>query len=254
MDRSRETGVGAAMLGLALAGALFAGGVKASIPDIKFEVAGGQCRYQKAPDGLYQWHDQEHPSLFKDNGCGEIGIAGNLNPAYGWSLRYVNLGRAHTRGITATCPGDNCNNRDATLNPRRPDCATSFNEQNCEYQWNGDGGIKGINFAVNHELFKLGPVHFDGELGVLLYQMKWNIQVFPMDCSDGDCAWRETVNQKTGYFLSPMGGLTARIPITDRASLFAGTRIYLRTSQHLPISSGVQGYLQCWIAGIQTSF
>lgn len=222
---------------------------------LRFEVAGGQCRYQQAPEGLYQWrYDETHQSQYKDNGCGEIGIAGDINSRFGWAVRYTNLGRAHTRGITATCPNDDCNLRDASVSAARPECADHFNEQNCEYQWNGDGGIKGINFSVNTEIARIGKVSLEGELGVLLYQMKWNIQVFPMGCSDGDCPWRETANQQTGYYLSPMGGLVARFALTKNASLFAGSRLYMRTSQHIPISSGVTGYSQTWVAGVQTSF
>lgn len=221
---------------------------------LRFEMAGGQCRYERSPDGMWWQKDQENASQYKDNGCGEIGIAGKLNPTYGWSLRYVNLGRAHTRALAVTCPNDDCALRNNSLDFRRPECLNSFNGDNCQYQWNGDGGIKGLNFALSTEMVKLGRVSVEGEIGVLLYQMKWNEQVFPLGCDDGACPWRVTVDQKTGYYLSPMGGLTAKLALTPNSSLFMGTRLYLRTSQHVPIASGVQGYVQCWMAGIQTSF
>lgn len=222
---------------------------------LRFEMAGGQCHYQQTPGGDYRWrYDANHQNQYTDFGCGEIGIAGDLNSRFGWAIRYTNLGRAHTRGITSTCPGDDCHLRDAAVSDTRPDCADHFNENNCEYQWNGDGGIKGINFSVNTEIAKVGPVKLEAELGVLLYQMKWNIQVFPMGCSDGDCPWRMTANQQTGYYLSPMGGIVGRVALTKNSSVFAGTRVYMRTSQHIPISSGVTGYSQTWMTGVQTSF
>lgn len=229
---------------------------KAFSDPLRLEVAGGQCRYQQTPDGMYVWqHDENHASTFKDNGCGEIGISGKFAGSdYGWAVRYVNLGRAHTRAITAGCPNDDCTDRDTTKDVHRPECLTNFNDDNCEYQWNGDGGIKGINFSASMRLAQVGPIRVEGELGLLLYQMKWNIQVFPMGCSDGDCPWRMTANQQTGYYLSPMGGIVGRVALTKNSSVFAGTRVYMRTSQHIPISSGVTGYSQTWMAGIQTSF
>lgn len=229
-------------------------GLKVPESDLRLEVAFGQCRFQKSPDGMWWQKDQENNSRYKDNGCGEFGIRGTLNPVFGWSLRYVNLGRAHTNSRAVTCPADNCANRDPKKDFQRADCMPKFNEDNCRYQWLGDGGIKGIAFALNAELFAYGRFSLEGEAGAMLYQLKWNAQIYPLGCHDGACPWRETVDQKTNYALTPLAGLALRYRLTEHSSIFLKSDIYFRTQQHLPISAGIGGYAQTWLAGMSMSF
>lgn len=224
-------------------------------PALEYSAAAGQGRFGKSPDGMWWQSDHDNPSRYKDNRSFELGVAGRITGSYGWSIRYVSLGRAHTRAMARTSVGDDAKNIDRSKDGRRAACQSGFNEDNCEYQWSGDGGpTPGLNFAIDYELVKIGRFSLEPEVGAYVYRMKWSEQVFPMDCTDTACPWRVTVEQKTGYYVSPMAGLTARFSLARNASVFVATRYYLRTSQHVPISAGISGPAQTWLAGITTSF
>lgn len=244
------------MAGLSVSLTINALAQKSETPALKLDLAYGQCRYGKSPDGMWWQSDQENHSIYKDN-CGEIGVSRKFAsyPAFGWSVRYITLGRAHTRAIARTSMNDDYRNIDRTKDGRRAECQPRFNDDNCDYLWSGDGGASpGLNFALNADFAKLGAVTFEGEIGAYFYRMKWSEQIFPMGCHDGGCPWRNTVEQKTGYYISPMAGLTAKFPIWDRLSGFVATRYYFRTSQHVPISAGVSGPVQTWLVGLSVSF
>lgn len=254
--RKRETGAGAAMLGLILALTVFAAKAEGlKLHDaLRFDAAMGQCRYQSSPDGMWYQKDQEHHNSYKDM-CGELGISGKLNPVYGWSIRYVNLGMVHTNAYAVTCPADECDKRTAGLDPKRAECDPVYNDDSCKYRFLGGGGIKGFNFAISAEVARIKKFSLEAEAGVLLYQLRWAAQVYPLSCYDSPCQWKAGgADQKAGPFLSPMVGLTARYDLTETASVFVATRFYLRTSQHTPVSPGFSGYIQTWLAGVSFGF
>ena len=219
---------------------------------LRAEFSLGECRYQKSPNGMWWDQDHENASHYRDNGCGTLGLAGkfperwDMLKDYGWALRYVNLGRVHTRALARTLPNDDPANR-RNVDVRRAECYPAINFDNCLYQWHGDGGVKGLSASLTTELKKFGPVRLDAELGALLYQIKWNEQVYPLGCSDPNCPWKESNNyQKSTYYLSPMLGLALRYPLTERVSISFGSRVYLRTTQHMPVSPGFSNYIQTW--------
>lgn len=232
-----------------LLGGLLIGIAGSSFSQVRVDVAAGQGRYQASPAGQWWQPDQNNQNRYKDNQSVEMGLSGKINPTFGWAVRYVNLGRAHTRATAVTTPSDS-GQRDKSKDPSRSECKQAFNEDNCLYHWSGDGGSSpGINLSGTAQLLTLGRLSFEGELGAYLYKMKWSEQVCPVDCQTND-AWRVTVEQKTGYYISPMGGLTARLSITKDISVFVATRLYTRTSQHVPISAGISGPAQTWLGGV----
>lgn len=248
MGRGRETGIGAALLGLFLVGVFFLGTAQAD-PNFKAEYAAGQCRYQKSPDGMWWQHDHENASRYKDNDCSEIGLGWKLNERYGMSLRWVNLGHITTSARANDCDDSGCAIADKSL-MFRPECATQ-DQPNCVKLWTGGGGIHGINLSVNTELARVGQVSLDGEVGVLVYEMYWVTVVTPIQCVNRDaCAWRRaTDTQASGLYMSPMGALTLRWK-----DFFIASRIYTRTTEHTSISPGFSGYVQTWMAGVQIKF
>lgn len=222
--------------------------------EVRVEIASGQARYGQSPDNMWWQSGHENQSVYKHNGTIDAGIGVSINPTWSVNLRYVNFGLAHTRALAITCPNDDCTKRDLTKDTRRAECGQGFAE-NCLYQWNGDGGDNpGLNFSISARALRLGQLSIEPEIGLFLYRMHWNEQVYPLGCTDNTCPWRVTVEQKTGYYLSPMGGLMARLAITKELSLVAGTRYYLRTSQHVPISAGISGPVQTWLAGVAINF
>lgn len=222
--------------------------------EVRLELGLGQARYGQSPDGMWWQSDHQNQSVYKHNGAIDAGVAVSLNPAWSFNVRYVNFGQAHTRALAVTCPGDDCTKRDMTKDLRRAECGRGFAE-NCLYQWNGDGGDNpGLNFSLSVRALSFERLSIEPELGLFIYRMHWNEQVYPLGCTDGACPWRVTVDQKTGYYVSPMGGLIARVALTKDLSAFAGTRYYLRTSQHVPISAGISGPVQMWLAGLAWSF
>lgn len=215
--------------------------------ELKFELGVGQCRFGPSPDGMWWQKDQEHSNRYKTNGCIEWGVAGKVNPLFGWSLRWVDLGQAHTNALAIACANDDCSKTDRTQ-IRRAECSAGI-KGDCLYQWKGAGGIKGVNFALSMEMLRHGHLSLEGELGVLVYRMRWSEQIYPMGCDGASCPWRYEVEQKTGYYASPEVSLIARYKY-----LWAGTRYYTRTSQHVPISAGISGPAQTWMAGVQVPF
>lgn len=247
--RSRATGSVAALI--LLIGIFFLGTAQAD-PNFKAEFAAGQCRAQKSPDGM--WHQMyseglENASKYKDNNCAEIGLAWDLTPRYGMSVRWVNLGHYSTSARAITCPEDDCKLADRSA-LFRPECAQK-DLQNCVALWNGGGGIHGINLAVNTELARLGPLSLDGELGVFVYEMFWSEQVYPITCGGdhSNCAFKRDDVHESGLYMSPMGSLTLRWK-----GFFLASRIYARTTEHTNMSPGYSGYVQTWLAGVQIKF
>lgn len=240
---------GAVLAGLCLA--FFSAEVMAD--ELKVNAAVGQGVYQPSPPGMWWQPDQNNQNVYRDNNSFELGVSGKLNHAFGWSVRYVNLGRAHTRATAITTPNDS-GQRDLSKDTTRADCKQAFSEDNCLYHWSGDGGSSpGINISFSAEILKLGALSLEGELGAYLYRMKWSEQVCPSDCQTNE-AWRVTIEQKTGYYISPMAGLTASVQVLKDVSVFVASRLYMRTSQHMPISAGVAGPAQTWLTGISVSF
>lgn len=220
---------------------------------LSLEIYVGQCRYGEPPDGMMWQREQEHANSFKDDRCGKLGIAGRLNPAYTWALRYVNLGRVRMDSLAVTCPEDDCTKVPAGVDTRRAECSKSQHD-NCLTRWKSGGGIKGVELVIGTELARLGLFSLEGTLGLFAYQIKYQAQIYPLDCLDQACAWRGKIDQKTGYYLTPAVGLGVRYPLTERTSVSFGTDYYLRTSQHVPISAGMSGPAQTWQAGLRMEF
>lgn len=222
---------------------------------LHFDAAFGQCRYQKSPDGMWWQSDQENISRYKDNGCWQLGVSGPLTPRFSWTARYVNLGGIQTYSLAVTCPSDDCSNRDKSKDFQRAECNPKFLDDNCRYQWLGQGRIRGLSFGLGAELLRAGPLGVEAEAGILIYQLQYDAQIYPMGCTDGSCPWRERINQKDGPYVSPMFGGTLRLHLNgSNSSVFVTTQIFTRTSQHTPITAGYSGYVQTWLAGIRTSF
>lgn len=212
-------------------------------PQVKLEVALGQGRFQKSPDGMWRQDPYENASRYKDNHSSEIGFAFRLTERYGMSVRWVNPGHITTSARAETCPEDNCKltNRAALF---REECAHK-DVQHCVQLWEGGGGVHGVNIAFNTELARIGQVSLDGELGAFAYEMYWVAKVYPLACKDHSaCEWSRTDKQESGLYLSPMLGLTARWK-----GLFVATRYYTRTTEHTSISPGFSGGIQTWLVG-----
>lgn len=227
---------------------------------LRAEVAYGQGRFERSPPGMWWQPDHDNPSQYKDNQSWEAGLSYSLTPIFGVSARLVHIGWAHTRARATTCPLDDCANRDRSLDSRRQDCPLAFSDNNCMYEWDGDGGINhGINLALTAELLKVWRLSFEAEGGVLLYRVNWSEQVHNIGCSGTECPWRMDVDQRSDFFLSPMVGATLR---ADRCfgllpagwGCSAGTRYYFRTTQHTPVTAGIAGPAQTWLIGMQKTF
>ena len=240
-----------------LAGLLVAIGITSySQPesDLRMKVGFGECRFGKSPDGMWWQSDHENASQYKDH-CGEIGISGKLNPVFGWNLRYVNLGMARTRALAVTFPDDDGSKRDPSKDIHRAECQSAMNGDNCLYKWDGAGTPgKGLAFTIDREFLTWGPVKAFAEVGAFIYHLSWSEVVHRTDCHDGDCPGRVTVDQRSGYYLSPVVGGEIQFALTKRSSLYAAMRFYLRTTQHTPVTAGVSGPVEQTSFGLITSF
>lgn len=261
--RERETGVGAAILGLLLILVVFsakAGGLK--LPEFTessflVEVAIGQNRYDRAPAGMWWQPDQNNQNIFKDNGARQLRVGVKLNSAFNFYLGAVNLGRAHTRATAVTADNDDATRRDFTKDVNRPECQEGF-KADCRYHWVGAGGAtRAVSATVGFKLVEANPFTLEVEGGLLLYRMVWTETVCPNDCSTND-TWRLQVAQHTGYYLSPIVGARVHVDrcfgvLPKASTCFAGTYFIPRISDHLPISAGVGKQDQMWMAGLQVT-
>ncbi len=232
---------------------ILASSASAKDDGIRLQGAVGDCRFTGSPDGQWWQRDHEHSNDFKEH-CGEIGIS--VPVAYGFRAhaRFVTLGRAHTRAFAQTYPDDNKSRADLTLDPRRAECQPQFTS-NCEYYWTGDGGpTPGFVLGFSHDLFSVGVVRFEGEAGAFIHQLKWNNQVYPLGCAENDCPWRIAINQKSGYQVAPMVGLTSYIGIARGIDLYVAFREYLRIGEHVNVTAGIKGPVEQWLAGVQLTF
>lgn len=242
--RERETGVGAAILGLILALVVFSAKAEFKIaqePQFRLEVGFGQSRFQKPPEGMWRQEGEENAARYKDNHSSEIGLAWKLTDRVGMTLRLANIGHVQMNALNATCPEDNCNLLDKSA-LHRPECLTK-DLQNCLTRWVGGGGIHGVGLGFNTELARLGNFSLDGELGAFVYTMNWIERVYPINCAN-NCAWSRFDAHESGLYVSPMGSVTLRWKY-----LFIATRIYARTTQHTDMSPGYRGYTQTVIFG-----
>lgn len=221
---------------------------------LRLDVMTGQCRQEASTDGTYWQRDQEHSNRYKTNGCIEYGAHWQLTPVYGLNVRFApNMGTSRTRALAYTCPNDDCTTL-AKAEASRPECKDGI-ASNCKYLWKGEGGIRNaLTFSVDAEVARLGPVGLELEGGATLYRMTWHQQVSRTDCEDGDCAWRLNIEQRTGYFITPMIGAGVRWRASKEISFVAGTQYYFRTTEHTPATMGFGGRLQKWMIGASYHF
>jgi hypothetical protein len=230
----------------------------ATLDGLRVEGGVGDCRFSPSPPGQWWQPDHEHSNDYKDH-CGEIGASLPVASVFGRELRlgarYVTLGRAHTRAIARTFDNDDAKLADASLDPQREECHKQI-AKDCDLWWTGDGGAKGLEFALTYELLSRGPFRLEGEAGAYVHQIKWNNQVYPLGCPDTSCAYRVTVNQKSDYQISPVVGLRLFFELSreDKLDLFVGFQEFLRIGEHTPVTAGVKGPVEKWTFGIAKTF
>lgn len=220
---------------------------------IRLQAAGGDCRLTSSPPGQWWQPDHDHSNDFKDH-CGEVRITAPV--AYGFRAYagIVTLGRAHTRAFAQTYPDDNKALANLSADPRRQECADKFSND-CLYYWTGDGGpTPGLVLGFSRQLFKAGRLSVEPELGVFIHQMKWNNQVYPLGCPESECAWRITINQRSGYQFAPVVGVTALFEVAPKLDLYVAFREYLRIGEHVEVTAGIKGPVEQWLAGVQLTF
>ena len=226
--------------------------------ELTLEAGLGRCAFTGSPPGQWWQPEHEHSNALKDD-CGEIGVAWPVS-VFGAELklhgRYVSLGRAHTRALARTFAGDDASRANLNADIRRPECNPAF-EMDCLYFWTGDGGPKpGFVLSVSHELLRFGRLRLDGEVGAFIHRLSWNNQVYPLDCADTQCSWRITIDQKSGWQVAPMIGATALFELSraDKLDLYVGFRRYYRIGEHVPVTAGIKGPADQWVAGLQKTF
>lgn len=206
----------------------------------RIDLGYGSCKHTER-DGVFWQEENPHSNNFTPK-CGELGISGDLNPAYGWALRRVWLGYVKTRALADTFPKDDRAEFIAS-EVQRAECATVL-AGNCKYQWNGDGMIDGFSAVLSFRLYQNGRFRIDPEAGAFVYHMDWRQQLYPMGKSDGPSRFLE-INQKSGWFVSPQIGVTTRYGL-----LYAGYRLFFRTSEHTPMTAPYKGPVHQLVAGV----
>lgn len=232
---------------------IFVSSALAGQDGIRLQAAVGDCRLTGSPPGQWWQPDHEHSNDFKDH-CGEIAISAPVAYGFRAHAKFVTLGRAHTRALAQTFPEDSRALADLTLDPNRRECADRFSN-NCIYQWTGDGGpTPGVVLGFSRELFRLGRLSVEPELGVFIHKIKWNNQVYPLGCPESECAWRIEVNQRSGYQFAPVVGVTATFEIVPKLDLYVAFREYFRIGEHVNVTAGIKGPVEQWLAGVQLTF
>lgn len=235
----------AAFLAFGLALGIFIGaprseGLKLDEKPFRVDLGIGSCKHTER-DSVFWQEDNPHSNNFTPK-CGELGLSGDLNPKFGWALRRVWLGYVHTRALAQTFPNDDRANAIST-DVQRAECQ-QLNGDNCMYQWNGDGQINGFSAVLSMNLYTSGRFRIDPEVGGFLYHMDWREQLYPVGKSDGPSRLLE-INQKSGWFISPQVGVTVR-----SGNLYAGYRLFLRTSEHTPMTAPYKGPVHQLVIGI----
>lgn len=197
--RARETGSGAAMLGLFLAAVFFAANVRAE--GIRLEAAGGTCRHQLAPDASWsyrEWGNYETKMELKP-ACYQVGLLWLPYQfdeiKWGGRISYVELG---------TITADNTYPVDEPAYFRAKDTRTAV--QSATARFHGDGRSKGFTIGLAAETRALG-LDWGAEVGLAFLRSTWHVdwpdgRVVGRCRSDWACA--------DGNQITPYIGVNAR--------------------------------------------
>lgn len=164
MDRSRETGIGAALLGLILAGVFFA----AHAEGINLEATGGQCNHRLAPDASWHYEYGGYQNKMRLNtNCLQLGIS--VLPyewdgvKWGFRAAYVSLGSVRA---------DNTYPTDEPAYFRAKDSGTPVQSATGRYQ--GNGSTKGFTFGLAAEEERFG-LRLGAEVGLAVLRSTWHV-------------------------------------------------------------------------------
>lgn len=255
--RERETGAGAAILGLILILVVFSAKAGLVIPDsrgtLKLDFYMGTGKFKEPPDGMFYQKDQSYTHDLK-NDSREIGISWQPTDFLELSGHIVQLGRAQMDAFAVTCPLDDCAKRDNTLNSVRPECNQKFSDQTCKNRWVTNGSMKGLELFASYRVWKAGPLSVWPGLGLLAYTVHTSAQVYPMDCAEMiGCPKLLEVESKAQPYLSPVIGISLRCEISKNMTAVLVWKDTLRTVQHVPVSANFSKDHQRLMVGLQVN-
>lgn len=194
-NRARETGSGAAMLGILLLAVFFAANVKAE--GLRLEMAGGHCRHQLAPDsswsyrewGNYETHIQNHPKCYQ---VGLLWLPHQFDGIkWGYRASLVDLG-------TITADNSYPTNEQAYFLAK----ATRTAVQSDTGRFYGSGSSKGLTLGLAAERHIFG-LDLGAEVGLALLRSTWHVPDSPHMVTTAHCRgdWAcADGNQITPYF------------------------------------------------------
>jgi len=211
----------------------------------------GQGQYGPSSDGA--WHQQqegrETHRNFRPNGW-ELGVRYQFQNKP-WSIQASKFygGMVHMSALAIGYPSDDAAKHDPNIDVLREECFAK-NTSDCLNRYRGDGNIRGYMLIGSYDFFKKEGVTLSAGAGISVYQASWNAQVYPMDpqClgDDNKCKWRETVDQKTDWLMSPVLQLRAKV-----SYLFVQGTSQLRTAQHAPITPGYGDSFRSFLVGVE---
>lgn len=211
---------------------------------LRFDVGIGLCRFRDR-EGVF-WQPYHPTQLDIRSTCGELGLSGDFNDAFGWFLRYVPFGRQYITSYAQSLPDDDEGKADRRAEVlHRAECHGGPNPENCQYHWSGGGNMNGIALGFSRNLYRSGKLRIDNELGLLFYRLKWITAVHPFGCED-DCTWRMRIEQRSDQIEhSPMLGFTARY-----GDVYAGWRVYLQSSNRTNVTAPYAGPVHQFLVGV----
>ena len=211
-------------------------------PRATLDAGYSDCRLPPSPDGQWYQKDQDGTGRYKA-GCGTFGISAALNDDWTVGVHYVSLGRTQVDALAVAFPGDDRANMTADIDPRRPECSPQF-AQGCLYQWHTGSFTRGVNFSIARRLFDLGPVRFDGKIGLYAHRLSSNAIVEPLGCRD-NCAWRVQIDQSAER-IAPMWGAVVKWKY-----FYFGWEFYERIGEHTPVTANIKGRAEVKTIGVR---